>query len=240
MIKAERKVRECESAKVRKYVTLTRSRGRGLVLAGMVAVLPGCTDWAGYDLDYFWDLIPALATMRGSVAYDPYDLPRLPARNSVPSLGPNSEGPPPFGQAQLDSAAATLTNPFAGTADPAVLARGQTVYRNQCFVCHGPQGGGDGPVVGQGKYPFAPAINTAATAGRSDGYIYAVVAAGRGLMPPYGDRVPHADRWALVSYVRQLQQQGGAAVSPAPQDPPDTVPGAAPVRDTTGLQQGPR
>ena len=50
--------------------------------------------------------------------------------------------------------------------------------------------------------------------GRSDGYIYAIVKAGRGLMPSYR-RIPPEDRWAVVHYVRQLQGQGGTAAPAA-------------------------
>jgi mono/diheme cytochrome c family protein len=195
---------------------LITTRGHRLALVGLLGVsLSGCTDWAGYDLDYFWNALPVLSTMRRSITYDPYELPRLPAANSVPFSTPNGDTPAPFAQAQLDSAAATLTNPFAGRTDAALLARGQLMYHNQCFACHGPQGAGNGPVVGGGKFPFAPAINGAATAGRSDGYIYGVMTVGRGLMPPYGEKITHQDRWAVVAYVRQLQAQGGASPAPA-------------------------
>jgi mono/diheme cytochrome c family protein len=198
-------------------------------LAGLgVAGLSGCTDWAGYDLDYFWGNIPALATLRGSVAYDPYELPRLPAEHTIPVETPIGEVPAPFTQASLDSVAVTLSNPYAPTPDEVVLARGQKVYINQCYACHGPQGAGDGPVVGPGKYPFAPAINGPTTAARSDGYLYGIIAVGRGLMPPYGERIAHLDRWAVVSYLRVLQRQGnplpdGAAGVPTVVDPPETA-----------------
>jgi hypothetical protein len=38
--------------------------------------------------------------------------------------------------------------------------------------------------------------------------MYAVIRAGRGLMPAYGPRMNHLERWATVMYVRQLQAQG--------------------------------
>ncbi len=45
---------------------------------------------------------------------------------------------------------------------------------------------------------------------RSDGYIYAVIRHGRGVMPRYGDKIRDPmDRWRVVRYVRQLQQGGG-------------------------------
>jgi mono/diheme cytochrome c family protein len=66
-----------------------------------------------------------------------------------------------------------------------------------------------------------------------------VIDVGRGLMPPYGHRMTHADRWAVVSYLRQLQGTSGPA--PAPQETPaagaaDTAAaaGAAGVRHRPG------
>jgi mono/diheme cytochrome c family protein len=194
------------------------------------ATLAGCTDAAGYDLDYILSRAPFIATMRGTVAYEAQMMPRPPAPGTVPVAAPGGAPPPPFTREQLDSAAATLVNDVPAT--PEVLARGATVYNNQCSVCHGPQGEGNGPVVGVGRFPFGPPLSGAATAARSDGYIYAVIRVGRGLMPPYGERISHADRWAVVNYVRQLQ--GGAAVvaappaAPAPGQPVAGAPGAEP------------
>lgn len=221
--------------------------GLGLIALGTLT-LSACTDLAGYDLDYFWGNFPFMAVLRGSVAYDPYELPRLPAPGTIPVASPIGDVPPPFTQLQLDSAGATLSNPFAGSAPPVVLARGAKVYENQCYACHGPAGAGDGPVVGPGKYPFAPAVNGAATAARSDGYIYGVIAIGRGLMPAYGERIQHLDRWAVVEYVRELQRQAGAgapaeAVTPGVPtvvNPPDSVlPTGQPVGavDTTRMDR---
>jgi mono/diheme cytochrome c family protein len=218
----------------------SRVRG-GAVLVGGALVLSGCTDWAGYDLDYFWDYIPTLSTMRTTVSYDPYDMPRLPAPHSVPAFAPNGDIPPPFTQLQLDSAAATLSSPLAA-GDPAVLARGQERYAIHCATCHGPEGAGDGPVVGPGKYPFAPAVNGDITAARSDGYLYAVTVAGRGLMPPYGDKLAEADRWAIVAYLRDLQRRGDPIAVPGVPtvvDPQSVTPGGTPLVDTAGVPRVP-
>lgn len=243
---------------------MTTAKRLALAAALVGFGLPACTDWAGYDIDVASGKIPQLANMRRSVIPDPYAMPRLPAPGAVPVSSPMGDLPGHFSSDKLDSVAATLTNPYAGGATAAVLARGRTEFNNNCFVCHGPAGGGDGPVVQQAKgadgktyqrFPFAPAINGAATAARSDGYIYGVIAAGRGLMPPYGSRVTHPDRWAVVEYVRALQANAGqtarrgavaatptaaqqteppAAPNPAPGQPPAqnapaTAPAAAPV-----------
>ena len=217
-----------------------------LALAALACtVLPACTDWAGYDLDVASGKVPQLANMRHSVIPDPYAMPRLPAPHSIPSENPMGDVPERFSGAQLDSVAPTLRNPYAGGAPQAVLARGAVMFNNNCMVCHGPQGAGNGPVVQPaqaggksfGRFPGAPAINGAVTAARSDGYVYAVVAAGRGLMPPYGERVTHLDRWAVVEYVRALQAASGAApqragvapAQPVPAAPPPAAPATAPA-----------
>ena len=68
------------------------------VLGLLLVSATGCTDWAGYDLDYLWSAIPALSTMRSSVTYDPYDMPRLPPENSVPLSTPNGNTPTASGR----------------------------------------------------------------------------------------------------------------------------------------------
>jgi hypothetical protein len=39
--------------------------------------------------------------------------------------------------------------------------------------------------------------------------MYAMIRVGRGIMPEYGSRIAHFDRWHIVNYVRQLQAQAG-------------------------------
>ncbi len=229
-----------------------RRSALGAVALG-VLVLPACTDWAGHDLDTAAGKVPQLATMRGSVIPDPYEMPRLPAPGSVPSHSPVGDVPAPFTQAQLDSVAPTLTNPLQAT--PAVLARGERMYAANCTVCHGAQGAGDGPVVQQargadgksyGRFPFAPTLVAGAAVSRSDGYLYAVIAEGRNFMPPYGDRMGHEDRWALVHYMRRLQgARGASAAAATPAAPAATpAPGTAAPAPTTATPEtgaaGPR
>jgi hypothetical protein len=58
-----------------------------------------------------------------------------------------------------------------------------------------------------------PAYNLsgAQVAAYSDQYLYAMIRVGRGLMPEYGSRITHFDRWSIVNYVRELQLQAGNA-----------------------------
>lgn len=214
-------------------MTSKRMRGRAGGAFALVLGLSGCTDFAGYDLDRAFGYVPWLAVLRESVAYDPYEMPRLPADGSIPVSTPAGDLPPPFTQLQLDSAAATLTNPLPRS--PEVLERGKLQYERTCAPCHGDQGAGNGPVVGPQKFPFAPPVNGGPTAARSDGYLYGVIRVGRGLMPAYGDRMTHEDRWAVVHYMRQLQGSAGAAPAPAqPAASAPAAPAATPTADTAG------
>lgn len=190
-------------------------RLRLLAVAAVTLATSACTDAAGYDLDYILSKAPFVATMRSTVSIQSQVMPRSPAPGSVAYSSPNDVLVAPFAQTELDSFAAGLVNPLA--ASPEVIARGAAVYTNVCFACHGPNGQGNGPVVGPGKFPLGPALNDAVAAGRADGYIYGVMRVGRGLMPAYGDRVSDADRWAVVHYLRQLQGAAGvlAAAPPA-------------------------
>jgi mono/diheme cytochrome c family protein len=193
------------------------STRRATVVALAIAAfgLPACTDAAGYDLDYLLGRVSFLSTMRSTVAYKPQQLPRLPPEGTVPVASPMGDVPSPFTQAELASVGAELQNPLPATAE--VLARGAVVYRNQCATCHGATGAGDGPVVGAGRFPFAPPVNAGAAVAQSDGYHYAIIRVGRGLMPAYGERITHEDRWAVVHYMRQLQ--GAPAPDPTPGQP---------------------
>lgn len=122
------------------------------------------------------------------------------------------EGTVPVGSArhlELLAADTLLTNPVAGGG--ANLERGEMLYLQFCIPCHGETGAGDGPVVGPNRLPPLPTLNLLSerALNLSDGYIYGMIANGRGVMPSYR-RVPHEDRWFLVEYVRTLQDAAPA------------------------------
>jgi mono/diheme cytochrome c family protein len=168
-------------------------------------------------------------SMRDQRSFDPYEhtLPAPP--NSVAFAygnAPLAEGEfnvgqpegvdiPPFTQADLGVPGVGgpviqgLVNPTNPT-DPASLARGEEMYNRVCVVCHGPTGVGAQANIAA-YHLVLPAYNLSGpqVAGYSDAYIYAMIRVGRGLMPEYGSRISHYDRWHIVNYVRQLQRQAG-------------------------------
>jgi hypothetical protein len=70
-----------------------------------------------------------------------------------------------------------------------------------------------------GKHPTVAAynLNGPIVAGYTDPYIYGMIRVGRGLMPAYGFRIPHYDRWRIVNYVRSLQIGAGSLAEAVPQ-----------------------
>jgi mono/diheme cytochrome c family protein len=214
-------------------------RGGLLLIAALSVGLGGCT-----RVEEALSAIPALNFMRVSPALDPWEAPRPAPPGSVPWQSPGERYEPAVErtEAALRAWGDTLTNPLPMA--EAVLARGEVVYDVYCTVCHGPAGLGDGPIVGPGLFPFALDLTLPQTVARTDGYLYAVTRIGRGLMPAY-QRIPPSDRWAVVNYMRQLQQNG-ADVPADPQAPEPAAgqteqteqPPADPAADTTVQGQG--
>jgi mono/diheme cytochrome c family protein len=176
---------------------------RAATLALVLAAL-GCT-----TLDKAVGKVPWFTTMRDQPAIRPFELPRTPPAGSVPITGREDS-------LDLLLDLRNVMNPVRS--DSASLARGQLVYEQYCIVCHGPAGHSDGTVVP--KFVPPPDLTADPTRQRSDGYLYAMIRQGRGIMPRYGDKIRGADRWNVVNYVRRLQGVVSvAAAGPAPRQP---------------------
>lgn len=86
-----------------------------------------------------------------------------------------------------------------------VIARGRDRYNIYCSPCHGLTGYGDGVIVTRGlKNP--PSYHTDALRDQPVGHFYNVITNGNGSMLSYASRIPVRDRWAIVAYIRVLQQ----------------------------------
>ncbi len=176
-------------------------------------------------------------SMRDQRSFDPYEMPVQPAEGAIPfstgnqadSLGDFNLGDPiPMDYARLTQADMVpigsgndvvqgLENPFQ-PGDSAALARGEEIYMRVCATCHGEAGvGATAPIAD--KHPTLAAYNLsgAQVAGYSDQYIYGMISVGRGLMPPWAHQIRPIDRWATVTYVRELQARasGGTTVPSA-------------------------
>ena len=98
----------------------------------------------------------------------------------------------------------------------ALLARGQQQFDVFCSPCHGLAGRGDGMIVQRG-FPTPPSYHTARLRAAPAGYLFDVITNGYGVMYSYASRVEPEDRWAIVAYIRALQESQGARLADLPQ-----------------------
>lgn len=106
-----------------------------------------------------------------------------------------------------------LTNPRPATLTS--LKNGEKLFNVNCAACHGPTGGGDGPIAAPygpiaGVLPIGPGspMGFSLAPGLTDGHIYTTISLGRGRMPNYR-RISPDGRWDVVNYIRDLNGQGG-------------------------------
>ena len=109
---------------------------------------------------------------------------------------------------------------------PELMVRGKELYARYCYLCHGYDGYGNGPIHARassntGKNPkwVQPSnLNDEVRRGRADGHIYNTINVGIRNMAGYGQQIPDpADRWAIVAYVRALQMSQNAPADMVPE-----------------------
>ncbi len=156
--------------------------------------LAGCR---GTEIEDAIDKVDWFNNMRHQPAVEPFEEPaRMPPEGTV-HVGAGV----PLGA--LPDEYDDVPNPTRATAPS--LERGKELYDIYCTVCHGPEGQGGGNI--EGPYPrgLINMLTTERARGYTDGYLFGMISAGRGLMPNYR-RMPQTDRWHVVNYVRQLQR----------------------------------
>ncbi|MGB0371260.1 MAG: c-type cytochrome [Opitutales bacterium] len=94
---------------------------------------------------------------------------------------------------------------FPVTVDRSLIELGQKKYDIYCQVCHGAAGDGKGITA---NYGIAAAANFHSDLYRqmSHGEIFNTVRMGKNTMKGYGDKLNAEESWAVVAYVRALQQ----------------------------------
>jgi len=102
------------------------------------------------------------------------------------------------------------------TVDRKLIDRGKMLFENNCRVCHGATGSGNGITTQYGmNQPPSYFIDRLKTA--PNGYLYQIITEGKGQMGPYGPNVKAADRWAIVAYVRVLQRAASGTIADVPE-----------------------
>ena len=158
------------------------------------AAVAGCTDQSMTRQPHYGTNAPAPPFANGSAAQQP-----------------------PTGAVAEEDAAFHRDETTPPPVDIALLQRGKERFGIFCVPCHGYAGDGDGAIVRRG-FPHPPSYYSAALMQAPAQLIFDVVSNGYGIMFSYGSRVPPHDRWAIVAYIRALQQSRSTALAEAPQE----------------------
>jgi len=177
----------------------------GLLALWSVSVQQGCNDLkkSVTHLRYY-----PIRDMRQTVVADPQRLIWSEGTPAAWGATPDSLSVPTIGRdayatdtAPYDVAGARLKAPPSTEAS---VAHGDSLYHVVCWSCHGKALQGDGPVTPNFVQP--PDLLAEGTRGRTDGFMYMYLRHGGAIMPSYGNLLSSRDAWALVHYIRHMQQ----------------------------------
>lgn len=105
----------------------------------------------------------------------------------------------------------------------ALLQRGRERFDAFCSPCHGRTGDGHGIVVERG-FPAPPSYHIDRLRQAPVQHFYDVISNGYGAMFSYSARVPPADRWAIIAYIRALQAADDTSIADLPPDQKKALP----------------
>jgi mono/diheme cytochrome c family protein len=111
--------------------------------------------------------------------------------------------------------------PSSAWTDPAMIARGEEIYRTQCAVCHGEKGDGTGPAAM--ALPLKPPDlrDTTMVNAMPGNYWFWRVSEGGvadpfrsygSAMPPWKSSLSVEDRWAVIAYQHTFSGHAGPHV----------------------------
>lgn len=104
-------------------------------------------------------------------------------------------------------------NPFPAN-DEKALKTGRDAFTGSCAVCHGSTGDGRG-LFGGSSYPEATDLRSDIAKRKSDAELFWITRNGLSFsaMPSFAKQFKDEDLWAIVTYVRSLQQGTAKPVS---------------------------
>jgi mono/diheme cytochrome c family protein len=135
---------------------------------------------------------------------------RDPVPGTVAIGGLREDGPFFTGKGANDQFVTTIPV----TVDETLVERGRQRYGIYCQPCHDARGDGKGILFQRGSVPTA-SFHDEKILKYADGQLFDVISNGMGLMPAYRWPIPPADRWAIISYVRELQRKRQASATSA-------------------------
>jgi mono/diheme cytochrome c family protein len=99
--------------------------------------------------------------------------------------------------------AAFARNPVPRTAES--IARGRLLFQQQCAICHGERGAGDGPVAASLSSKPEDLSKIARPPIFPDGIVVYRIANGKNLMPAFKTTLSEQQLWDLLNFIRSLR-----------------------------------
>ncbi|MBW3634456.1 MAG: CopD family protein, partial [Chloroflexi bacterium] len=112
-------------------------------------------------------------------------------------------------QARLpeETAASIAASPGQAALDPAAVVRGEALFAQNCTLCHGASGRGDGPGAASLARPPADLTFGHALPHSDEDYAYWIENGIEGTdMPAFGEELDEGEIRDVISYIRSLQQ----------------------------------
>lgn len=106
-------------------------------------------------------------------------------------------------------AARAVKNPFPS--NPENLEAGKQTFTDNCVLCHGDKGKGDGIAGRTSKIPPANFTDSKLMGAETDGSLFWKMSEGRGPMPTWKETLSDKERWQLVDYIRKLNKDANPA-----------------------------
>ena len=109
------------------------------------------------------------------------------------------------------TASKQIKNPY-DSLTTAQYEESERLYLVNCGICHGANLKGNGPLYkdGTGPYPAAPKnlIGDPVVSVMPAGQMFYSIAYGKNLMGSYASQLSRKQRWMIIAYIKQKQQEG--------------------------------
>jgi mono/diheme cytochrome c family protein len=146
-----------------------------------------------------------------------------------PAAEPAAAGEAAKPPSVMDTTPWLRENPLPLTTE--LVETGQKYFGIYCSVCHGMNGGGNGLVNRRARKilaatwipPSSLHQDILYTDKYPDGKLFNTISNGIRKMPGYAAQIKARDRWAIVAYVRALQQSQNASIDLVPADQRERV-----------------